>query len=84
MRFQPDMFRNEEGKVRMMALLRKFIEAQGHEMQFNVTNNTQLEDAMAHPEKYGDLMVRVSGFSAFFTKLVPEIQRDIIRRNAHA
>ena len=67
----------------MLALLRKFFEGRGHEIQFNVTNNTMLEDAMANPEKYGDLMVRVSGFSAFFTKLVPKIQHDIIRRNAH-
>ena len=83
MRFLPEMFTDEGGELRMLALLRKFIEGRGHEIQFNVTNNAMLEDAMAHPEKYGDLMVRVSGFSAFFTKLVPQIQRDIIRRNAH-
>ena len=39
--------------------------------------------AVAEPEKYADLIVRVSGFSAFFTKLAPEVQQDILRRHAH-
>ena len=38
---------------------------------------------LGEPEKYADLIVRVSGFSAFFTKLAPEVQKDILRRHAH-
>ena len=67
----------------MLALVKKFIISGGHEIQFNVTDNETLLDAMKNPEKYGDLIVRVSGFSAFFTRLAPEVQQDIIRRNAH-
>ena len=52
-------------------------------MQFNVTDNADLQDAREHPENYGSLVVRVSGFSAYFTRLDPSIQDDIIRRRAH-
>ncbi len=83
MRFLPEMFDSEAGYRRMLALLRRFIEGKGQEMQFNVTNDAVLRKAVAEPEKYADLIVRVSGFSAFFTKLAPEVQKDILRRHAH-
>ena len=83
MRFLPEMFDSEAGCRRMLALLRRFIEGKGQEMQFNVTNDAVLRKAVAEPEKYADLIVRVSGFSAFFTKLAPEVQQDILRRHAH-
>lgn len=83
MRFSPDMFADESGIQRMLVMLRKFIACRGHEIQFNVADSETLLDAKAHPEKYGDLIVRVSGFSAVFTKLSPEVQEDIIRRNVH-
>ena len=83
MRFLPEMFEHESGQKNMLALLKRFIKGGGQEMQFNVTDNRVLEDAVREPEKYADLIVRVSGFSAFFTKLAPEVQKDIMRRNAH-
>ena len=83
MRFLPEMFRDEAGRRNMLAILRRFLEGGGQEMQFNVTDNAQLEDAMKNPERYADLIVRISGFSAFFTRLAPSVQRDIIRRTAH-
>ncbi len=83
MRFAPAMFQGEAGVARMIALLRRFVEGGGHEMQFNVTDNGVLERAMEHPEEYGDLIVRVSGFSDYFVNLAPEVQRDILRRSLH-
>ena len=83
MRFLPEMFQEKDGSRKLAILLKRFITGGGHEIQFNVTNNQTLLDALDHPEKYGDLIVRVSGFSAFFTRLIPAVQQDIIRRNAH-
>ena len=80
MRFLPEMF---DDPGRLLVLLRRFISGRGHEMQFNVTDNATLAQAIAEPEKYADLIVRVSGFSAFFTQLDPLVQRDIMRRRAH-
>ena len=73
----------EAGVARMVALLRRFVAGRGHEMQFNVTDNGVLERAMERPEEFGDLIVRVSGFSDYFVNLAPEVQRDILRRSLH-
>ncbi len=83
MRFTPDLFKGEKGIACMVSLLRRFVKGGGHEMQFNVTDNRVLEQAMTNPEAYGDLIVRVSGFSDYFVNLAPGVQRDILRRQVH-
>jgi formate C-acetyltransferase len=52
----------------------------GQEMQINATSTEVLKDAMEHPEKYPDLVVRVSGFSALYVTLAREVQMDILAR----
>jgi pyruvate-formate lyase len=44
----------------------------------------ELRDAKIHPEKHPDLIVRIGGFSAFFTQLSSGIQDDVIDRNEHS
>ena len=50
------------------------------EMQFNYIDNKTLLDAQKHPERYKDLVVRVAGYSAFFTELCKDVQDEIISR----
>ena len=83
MRFLPDFLKSPAGRDCMATLLRRFVEGGGQEMQFNVTDNKVLLDAVKHPEQYADLIVRVSGFSAFFNNLSSDVQQDIIRRTVH-
>lgn len=49
-------------------------------MQFNVVDKATLVDAQEHPENHKDLVVRVAGYSAFFTTLAKETQDNIIAR----
>ena len=49
-------------------------------MQFNIVSKETLLDAQARPEEYADLLVRVAGYSAYFTQLSREVQQDIIER----
>ena len=49
-------------------------------IQFNVIGVDTLKKAQLNPEKYGNLVVRVAGYSAFFTELNKKIQDDIIHR----
>ncbi|WP_162871109.1 glycine radical domain-containing protein, partial [Klebsiella pneumoniae] len=42
-----------------------------------------LLEAKKHPDQYRDLVVRVAGYSAFFTALSPDAQDDIIARTEH-
>lgn len=60
--------------------LRTFFLSGGYHIQFNVVSSETLRDAQKHPEQYRDLVVRVAGYTAFFTDLNKEIQNDIIDR----
>ena len=59
------------------------VDLEGTHVQFNIIDNEKLRDAQKHPEKYRDLIVRVSGYSAYFTELSPQVQQDIIDRSEH-
>ena len=54
-----------------------------HHLQFNCQDKKVLLDAQKHPEKYPTLMVRVAGYSVYFTDLSTTVQNDIINRTEH-
>ena len=78
-KYSPSMF--EDGRRdKLRALIRVYFAKGGQEMQINATSTEVLKDAMEHPEKYPDLVVRVSGFSALYVTLAREVQMDILAR----
>lgn len=78
-KFSPSMFTPEKRK-KLMALIKTYFKKGGQEVQINATSRETLIDAMEHPEKYQNLVVRVSGFSAFYVTLDKDVQLDILRR----
>ena len=75
----------EDGKRgKLLALIKSYFRKGGQEMQINSVSRKVLIDAMEHPEKYQDLVVRVSGFSAYYTKLDRAVQLDILSRTEQA
>ncbi len=64
----------------LMALIKAFFQKGGMQVQFNMLDSDMLRDAQKHPEKYRDLIVRVSGYSAEFTGLSEIAQNEIISR----
>ena len=52
----------------------------GWHTQFNVITTETLRKAQKTPEQYRDLVIRVAGYSAYFTQLEEELQNDIIER----
>jgi formate C-acetyltransferase len=77
----PAVIRPEAAKAKLASLLRTFFdELRGWHVQYNVVDRQTLLEAQREPEKHRDLIVRVAGYSAFFTGLAPETQNDIIAR----
>jgi len=52
----------------------------GMQMQFNVVTSQMLKDAMANPESYRNLIVRISGYNAYFVTLNKQQQIELIER----
>jgi pyruvate formate-lyase/glycerol dehydratase family glycyl radical enzyme len=80
MKLPPDQLKTRKGRQNVLSLIKTYMDNDGYHIQFNVLDTNILRDAQKHPEKYRDLVVRVAGFSAFFTRLHPGVQNEIIAR----
>lgn len=65
------------------ALVRSYFRQGGFELQVNVVDQEMLRDAQKNPEEHANLMVRVAGYSAYFTTLDKPLQDEIIARTSH-
>ena len=80
MKFLPSALAGDKGIKNMASLIRSYFERKGMHVQFNVVDRDTLIDAQNHPENHKDLVIRVAGYSAHFTKLAKETQDNIIAR----
>ncbi|MFX1502233.1 MAG: glycine radical domain-containing protein [Promethearchaeota archaeon] len=79
-RINPSMIETDEGVEQMTSILEAYFDLGGRELQINPIGSEALKDAQAHPEKYPDLSVKVTGYSARFIDLGRGLQNDIINR----
>ena len=80
MKIEPTLFSTEAGIQNVMALLKTLCSLNIFHVQFNVIDQHKLIDAQKHPEEYKGLLVRVAGYTAYFTELGKDVQDEIIGR----
>ena len=74
----PSAVGGDDGLEAMYGLLMTFVRRGGHALHINVFDADTLRDAKAHPEKYGDLQIRVCGWNVLWNNISPEEQDGFI------
>jgi formate C-acetyltransferase len=82
MKFTPTVLSTDDSLHKLQSLIRTYFKLGGMQLQINVVDKETLLEAQRFPEKYRNLIVRVSGWSARFTTLSKVLQDDIISRTA--
>ncbi|VAW30674.1 Pyruvate formate-lyase, partial [hydrothermal vent metagenome] len=81
--FNPAFIRDAEHKEKFKAFLKGYVENGGTALQINILDPDMLRDAQRHPQNYRHLLVRVTGYNAYFTSIGRELQDEIIARISH-
>jgi len=82
-KLDPKLLEDENGIEKVASLIESHFTSGGQQIQFNFYDHETLLDAKKHPEKHGNLMVRVAGYSAPFISLWDDLQDEIIARTGH-
>jgi formate C-acetyltransferase len=83
MTFNPSLLRDAEHKTKFRAFLQSYVENGGTALQINMVDADLLCEAQKNPEEYRHLLVRVTGYNAYFTSIGKELQDEIIARESH-
>lgn len=81
LRFSRNLLTGQMEKIRQTLVA--FFEHNGSQANLSSVNGGDLEQALAHPEQYRDLIVRVGGFSARFVELDRDLQTELVRRTTY-
>ena len=83
MTFNPSLLRDPEHREKFKAFLRGYAHNGGTALQINILDGEMLREAQQHPDRYRHLLVRVTGYNAYFSSIGRELQDEIIARQSH-
>ncbi len=81
--FNTSLLRNPAAKEKFKAFLRGYTENGGTALQVNLLDAEMLKEAQKHPKDFPNLLVRVTGYNAYFSSIGRELQDEIIARESH-
>ncbi len=79
----PSLLKSAEYRAKFKAFLRGYVENGGSALQINMLDADMLRDAQKRPEEYRSLLVRITGYNAYFTSIGRELQDEVIARISH-
>ncbi|HOG48962.1 MAG TPA: pyruvate formate lyase family protein [Lentisphaeria bacterium] len=83
LRLQRAMLADSAARKRLQALVLGYFQMGGLQLQATVVDPETLKAAVADPASHGHVMIRVGGYSEYFTRLSPSLQQEVIRREEH-
>jgi len=83
-KFSDSMFATAANRQTSRGVIETYLKRGGFEIQVNVLSAATLRAAQERPEEYRDLLVRVAGYSNYFTSLMESLQEDVIARTEFA
>ncbi len=81
--FNPALAGDAGHREKFKAFLRGYVENGGTALQVNMLDENLLKDAQEHPDDYKHLLVRITGYNAYFTSIGKELQDEVIARLSH-
>ena len=79
-KFSRSLLRSPEAVRRLRDLVVTYLQRGGFEVQVNIVDHESLRQAKAHPDQYRDLVVRIGGYTDYFTRLSPAMQDEVMLR----
>ena len=84
MKFPKTVLASGEAREKLVSLIDSYIRNGGFQVQINVTDNTTLRKARENPEAYADLVVRIGGYTDYFTRLSEGMQQELLLRTQYS
>ncbi len=78
--FDPGIVNDAEGVDKMAAMIKTIMNTGNTLLNINIIDANKILEAHKDPFKYPDLVVRVTGFTAFFAMLTPEFRQLVVDR----
>ena len=82
-RFSESIFKTPGQRDKLKGLIRTYFQLGGMQIQINVVDQAVLRDALDHPARHGDLIVRIGGYSEYFNRLSDSLKRSVLERTEH-
>lgn len=81
--FNPSIFGTQDNRDKFKAFLRGYARNGGTALQINMVDSATLKEAQKNPSEYRHLLVRITGYNAYFTSIGRELQDELISRLSH-